>query len=725
MVESADYPQSGDSRNLTPIERMNLKIVVPVFLLVLLVAVGGIGYFFYYEPREESKEAYVEAMVALKESRLSEAISRLERSFAKWPGHGEAGFALFDLIAYTEPERAEALLLKLEQHPFPRERLISRKIELAMDAEALGKAQTLESVLNSLEDIGVEGEYAQLLISLSQEGFTRETLQRLQLLRSKYPENRDLRYLEARIDLLREDPVALVRTKVNLFELLDRVDSISLRACILLVLQEQIPLFAEDRARIVEHLKNHPLLEGGLDRQSSEILRAMVGRLLNADRELAFTLTGELVSREDAEMADRLAHIEVAQALGRSAEVAEMMNALEAERERSPEATLLLAKQAILEEEVETAMAYLEEIHEAAPNNSPFLRYCITLLSQDPSVLSEDRRAVVAQWIFEHSEAPFIPRLLALQEQINLDPAQKEVLLDLAVETFGETQTVELARWLLQNEARERVLDLISESEALEDRELLAIRLDTLLNENRNEEALELLEKGAERLGAFDFALSKVQIHNRMEAPEKALEALREAMDLAPLQENPRVYFLLADLAELLEENDLQIQAYTAAYEGKVGFPPLPAVKYLSHLLENGQFERATEFAVYCRNRSPNNPIFINNDCYLQIIQENNLEACVDDMEALVEANPQVPQYRGTLALGQLLAGYPESALETLESEDVEFSLDQTQAQLVYAMVQAANGQEALAENLIRSINREALNPAEAALLEQYFPSGG
>lgn len=701
---------------------MKLKLLVAAVILAILSAGAGIYYFRFYKPVHDAEAAFGEAQAALSENRLVEGKEGLDTAFQLHPGHPQAGFTLFDLIYLVEPERAEALLAEMENYSLPRQGLISRKILMALNQGELGKAQALEKILITLDSLEMEGEFARLLLSFSADGLDREDLEKLELLRSKYPESRELKYLESRVLLtLDNDPITRVQGKVTLLSLLEKMDAISLRAAFLLAGSNRVTLFDTDWAEVGSHLKNHPFLEDGLALMDSGTLRGLAARFLSRDPEFSFQLTSQLVSRERSAPGDILLHVEAGQASGNLEQVLPYLQDLEAKENRSLEALLILAKQALTSNQVSSGMQYLEEAMALDPENPSLLRLLLSLSREPGNPLDPEDRIRVSEWIFQHAEADFSTRAGALQTRIELQPENRESILDRAVQTFAQSEPLQLSRWLNRMNAPERVLQLIPREEALQDLESFTARYDALMRLDKVDTLLEFLEAGQGLLSPLNRELSLAQVHLMQEEGDPARNHLENAFALANEQENPSVYFILGDLAGQLGDRDLTGRFYDQAFERGASFPSRAAVNYLGLLLDQENMEKAARFAAISRNRSPRNPIFINNDCYLQVLGEENLDSCIEDMRELVAQYPEVPQFRGTLALAQLLGGYPESALDTVSDKDRPYRPESAQGRMVFAMVQSANGQGNLARNLVEQMDRSQLNPYEAALLDRYF----
>jgi len=701
---------------------MNHKLIYGAAVSIFILVAGSAFFFLKYRPEQEAAEAFRQAKVLLAENRLEEAVTELERAVSKNPRHPKAGLVLFDLIYTMDPERAGALLADLEQAASSPEDLISRKVLMALEEGNPGRAKVLSEVLNTIEDLGHDGHYARLLLTVSEEGIDEAVYRRLQELRARYPESREFQYLESRVELLRSDPMAAVKAKVGLLNLLDSVDAISLRAALTLSLQRDLPMFAEDWRRVVDHFQQHPFLDPVLRRLDLPELRRLSERFVGLRPSLAFRFTSELVSRPDAEHRDRLGHFDLALTLGKDDRLADTVEAFQARANPDPSTLLALARYTFSKGRQEDGMEYLRRVQKDFPDHRGFLRVLLELSGESGKSLETGARLQVADWLFEHPEAKVRHRLRALEIKIEEDPSGRGQVLEGAMAAFSRSAPIQLGQWLNRMGEAERVLAFLGSEEALGDPTAFFIRLEALLRSGRLNEARDFLDEEASTLSSYQRELARLQLAISLDNEESAGEHLANAIELADGEEDLRSYFVLAEFARRIEAVELVKAAYERAYLRQAVFPVQAAMNYLNLLLREDALEEAEEFAAYNRNRVPGNPIFINNDCYLQILRESSLEDCIEEMERIVTAYPDVPNYRGTLALAQLLAGYPASALDTLREGDYSFDSGNNHAQLIFAMVHAANGEATLARTVAERLNREQLNRRELALLERYFP---
>jgi hypothetical protein len=85
-----------------------------------------------------------------------------------------------------------------------------------------------------------------------------------------------------------------------------------------------------------------------------------------------------------------------------------------------------------------------------------------------------------------------------------------------------------------------------------------------------------------------------------------------------------------------------------------------------------------------------------------------------------VETYPDIQNFRGTLALAQILNDLPEAAMETLEHISSKEHRSSSQSRMISAIVLADSGNQGLAGNVAASINPDELLEVERELLRKF-----
>lgn len=704
---------------------IRLKIIlIPLGLLGLFLLTGLVYFLGVHLPRKAADEAYQTGQAALQRGDLEAALAAFEETFRRMPAHPEAGWLLYDQVAPVDPDRGRAILAVLEDKGLSRQEVLARRIQEQLRAGDLEAARSLLPELEVEMPWAFEASYARLLL-LFLEGRQEAVLKEFSDLINLYPEERKLQLLHGRVLLASDRLTNRVRGKRILLDLLDRGDFASLEASLLLSTQSETPLFENDMVTIGGHLQHHPFLEPGLARLGTPLIRGLALRYYASTPDLAFRLSQILEKRPDAGPKDRLLWLEMAQEQGNPDLVQSQVAALGAKDKPLPDELLILARQRFLEGDGMAALGYLERLLEAEPGSEGALRLLVRMLSADEGTYGDALRLALCQPVLDHPAADAQLVFNAAQLSIRLDPVSREKVLSRVFNRYSVEAPVPLGLWLLGVGEADLALDLVPPTQALSDAGSFVVRFTALLESAQFGPARELLEAAHGLLSPLQLRLAQARLSLAEGNAGEAKLALRTALEtMGSAPEDKGNLFAMARLAGDLQDTVLRRQILDRAQAGGLVFPTALALDYLGQLLDDKDFEAAKRFTAYCRNLEPQNPVFINNDSYLQILEEKNLETCVEDMRALVDAHPRVPVFRITLALAELLGGYPEVAMASLEQDEQSLEFDDLRSKFIFVLVLAGNGKNSLARSMADSIDTAALMPIEVALLNRLLISG-
>ena len=146
----------------------------------------------------------------------------------------------------------------------------------------------------------------------------------------------------------------------------------------------------------------------------------------------------------------------------------------------------------------------------------------------------------------------------------------------------------------------------------------------------------------------------------------------------------------------------------------------LPQFMLLQELsLAHGGTQSALRIAKMLHEQIPADPTLFNNFAYFNFLSGTQKDEDLKKMEKLVQKYPDVTEYRLTLALGKLQAGYPKEAMQLLGNVSLDWERISNRSRLVYTAVLNGNGQNALATGLATSVQTERLAPEEIELLNR------
>lgn len=701
------------------------KLFISLAACFFLLGGGALAFaFLVVFPAREAQERFAEGERALERGRPAEALEDFKAAYEQQRKHPNAGFAYYDLLVFTDPEAGSSLLDDLAESGLDEARVLARQLEAALRANAREEAAPLAERLGEETRTHKDVELALLRYELSQDS-GEEGLSRLNDVLNLYLEDPEVRLVEAQILFNSGQMVNRVRAKHIFSSLMSPMGTSSFRAANLMLLLEDLPVFPEDLEQALDHLLDHPFLEARLAMMPLGALRQLVVRSGDVDPEKALPLAEALLEREEINDVDRSLYIAVAQAAGASERIPEVRAAMENPENALPLASrLALVRQSVLDGQVASAVSGILELIEAFPQSPEVLAATVGLLTQYAEDLEDSDKEALLRAVIAYPESEDTLVLRAYRELANLRPEEEALVHEAVRARFEASQPALVGRWFLGAGDAQAALAIVGESAALTELALFSTRFDALLRLDRLEEAAALMGSGEELLGDFEEAFFEARLAVRQENADAGGKAIQVALEAMTGSDQRALLFDLADMAVAMDLTRLELEVYTRAFEEGLVFPQRQGLRYLQLLLRADDLTTAKAFAGHLRNLSPDNPIYINNDAYLATILERDLQANIRAMRTLVETYPEATHFRITLALAQLLAGFEDAAMKTLDDSEVSLNLEADQSKFAFALVLAGSGQRGMARNVIDSVNRDTLLSREQQLLDRFLFAG-
>lgn len=376
----------------------------------------------------------------------------------------------------------------------------------------------------------------------------------------------------------------------------------------------------------------------------------------------------------------------------------------------------------------------------SALNQFAGLKALAVLLQSPTFTLTEEERVRFVERMSTHPYTVHDWQLVALQQQLALEPDRREEILDQAVQV-NTIQDAFLVQWLNSVGAFERALEVAEsanvEAEDLDESQvnpITELRYQSLVALERLDEAEELLvgEEGQE-VDPLNRSARLSALARERGAIEEARGYWQDAYNLAEERGDPGPLFVLGQQAAQQSWWDEAFRAYRTAFVNDDFAERAPEnvwMQYTVFGLASGGEAMALEATERALVFLPDNYQMINNRAYLGLLL-NREEAWREAVNRLREnlsellGSPNGADYANTLALAHLRTGNPEQALSLLEEEagiDVDQISDSNKA--VYAAVLAASGETDRAEEVAATIQRERVLDLEWNLVSGLVPTG-
>lgn len=699
---------------------------LPGIILVgfIILAVGAASLLVMQGERREKAvvEMLKAAETSLQEGEVSKTISQYEKVLEKDSGNVTALFGLFDLVAFFDREKGAAYLDQIKPAGADREGHLYRRIRLALMEEDKETADTLMEELREVNASGMESQIAQLMLMIAGNQLE-EGMALLVELNGAYPSNRLLNWTTASVLAGQENSLNRIQAKDKMLRLLDREDEFSFKAATYMLLTNGLPLFQEDLVTVADHLENHPYLDAGFEQLQIESARAVTSRIIAIRPSLATRLATLMRDRKEARAEDMMLWLYANQQAGEHEAIQDQVDKLAAKASPSIPEQLLIARQQVLSGEMDSAARLLQQVLQKDPANLPALELALGVVFQPNADLDNSIRMELAELALGNS---------VLNNSIFLQTAglllagatdRKEEILDKVIGRLGESDAFMLYRWLNDQKEHSRVLAMISIDEAKSDVSTFSVYCDALIGMERVEEVRQLLQNSAGLLEPWRKNLYQARVELLQERTESFRSTIRKAVEEMPASERSNL-FVVANLAKQGDLEDIQNEALTLAYDAGLAFPQQLAMDYLGLLLDSRSLEKSLNFASYCHNLQPQNPVYINNLSYLRIISGRGIGPAIEAMRALVERYPETDFFLLTLALGELVGGYPGQARETLESIPSAEGELEMRSKLIHALVLSGTGDRQRGSSMFESIDVNLLMDQERALINRFYRDG-
>ena len=489
--------------------------------------------------------------------------------------------------------------------------------------------------------------------------------------------------------------------------------------------------------------------------ENTRAMRVLIEIMALSNKAEAIQLSNRLMDTERADFDDQIRFAELLQEVGDAEGARPVVELLREQRPTDAEVILLEARQAALDGNGELALARVEDALSLDEGmlKGKLLRGLLLTKSDDPvrrlqgkdalvdALQSEDRvgiqalmallasadlniypeeRRSLADQLLNHPLAGVSEQLLALQNMIVSDLDGRGGYIDRAVSLAEPGDSTLLVRWLIAVGEPERALELIPE-DVEGDRNYFDARISALMRLGRYEEVNEIVQGDSAFLSDLEKASIQLYLTSPSENPEVTNERWNTVFRLAVEDDRPDVLVGLAQNAQARGDSKRTVECYRVAFEIGIGDRESRALwqQYFLATLSQPDLEESLRVAREIAERYPDELLPQNNLAYLSLLLDQNVDEALIASQALVEANPDVPGFRTTLALALLKAGSADEAWTVLDADMIDWSEQDAGSRVIVALVARKVGRQQLALELVSDVDPKAILPAERELLSQ------
>ena len=266
---------------------------------------------------------------------------------------------------------------------------------------------------------------------------------------------------------------------------------------------------------------------------------------------------------------------------------------------------------------------------------------------------------------------------------------------------------VDLSRWLNAHQQSSRVLSLFSIERALQDNQLLMVRLDALANLQRWNEIDSLLARPD--LTLDPSVLESFRARSAQEQNQSLDAELHWSHAISFAYGDPLKLRFIANFAEQSRAPGVALKAYDQLAK----FPDYASFAYLgTQRLSARQGDLAVQrsAAQKIAALAPNDPNAVAQLAYLDLLAGRDVDKNLEAAKKLVERYPDRLSFRVAAALGYLRRHDPGSALAQFKgpagAPPIEWSNTPASWRAIYAAALIANDDSNGAQKIIRTIDR-------------------
>lgn len=486
--------------------------------------------------------------------------------------------------------------------------------------------------------------------------------------------------------------------------------------------------------------------------QDYEVVRALAEIYSMADPAQALSFWEEALAMSDGAAEDRLKLVEAALATGRYDLVEEHLPVLEREIPGNADFMLLKARFLASRKKFDEALQVVRKLIqlEEVPDSAHFLFVQLSQLTGNDEVRREG-----IKYLWKLAERKDNLGLLALRNLANLpdkDPdsldelirrlekhplASNEdylILLDLKLTLPGadadrliqETRArldleeneekVVIGRWLNRNRLYSQTLSLIDRITAVRRQDLFLIYMDALAALKKWDEIGKVLDLN--NLPVEDSIMHVFKMRYFIATGEERRAEIEWNTAVLDAGRDQKMLWYLVNYASRLGYVDFK----RSALEELTGIPASMRQAYEELLtLEQsvGDTHHSLEVIERMAEIYPNDPAVINDQAYLNLLLDRNVEESLRQAEKMVKANPHYLAHRVTLVLAYYRAGNPQAALSLFKDLPLEWAKIPARWKPVLAAVLKANGNDVQANQMLEGVDLSQLLPEERQLAEE------
>lgn len=506
-------------------------------------------------------------------------------------------------------------------------------------------------------------------------------------------------------------PADRARAKVLLLRVVEENHhKLSLPAALLLLTSDRVPIYSSDINNCMPILNSYKSTVLAPDFLSPPQLDILTQRILPISNQYASELAERFLSNKDAPTTIKRKLAVQLLAAGTSQPIRSWLDI--EPQDLDQELTPLRVIAAISEDRFQEAVEHLKEHHGMFYPDELEI-FFTHIIPKAALTLSEE--ATLIEHCLLHESMPAFLTLQLVTRITSITPLHTEKWIQFLIEHTLDDLPVETALWIASSNELDKAVEALRSH--LDDGMAHLAMAEVYLLQKSPDKAEKILQKSTENNPAKGYLLTRCA-QARGDLTE-AQSLWNNAYEKAFHRGDYAVLKNLGILAYQCGWSDLAHAALNEVYNAgaPMSLPQLMLLQELSLAHEGTQSAR--RIAKMLHEQIPEDPTLFNNFAYYNFISGTQDNADLAEMEKLVQKYPDVTEYRLTLALGKLQAGFPKEAMQLLANVSMDWEKMSNRSRLVYTAVLNGNGQSALATGLATSVQTERLAAEEIELLNR------
>ncbi len=356
-----------------------------------------------------------------------------------------------------------------------------------------------------------------------------------------------------------------------------------------------------------------------------------------------------------------------------------------------------------------------------ASKPGPVRQTAVEALARAPDLSKEEEQRALKILLSLHLSG-ITDDLLAADLRLQLEPENANSVFDQTVARWNRSEPkdlVDLGRWLNMHQQSGRVLSLFSIERAVQNNQLLMVRLDALANLQRWSEIDNLLASPDITLDPSVLesfrARSAQEQGQSLDAESHWTHAISFAFG------DPLKLRFVANFAEQSRAPEVALKAYDQLAK----FPDYASFAYLGAQrlsVRQGDLGLQRAAAEKIAALAPNDPNAVDQLAYLDLLAGRKVDENLAVAAQLVEKHPERLSFRVTAALGYLRKRDPGLAFAQFKgpagAPPIEWENTPMAWRAVYAATLIANDDSDAAQGIIKTIAPDKLRPEERELIK-------